>query len=419
VAVKRRGRISLVDLIKYVIVEGVIRGGPSYKSLLLGLALMGVYGLYLWVFVQHAPVFLGIDAGGMIVTGMSDSVPWGLYIAFFIFWVGVAAAGIVFGLAAYVFHHEGFRQVAVLAEVQAIAAILIALMLLFVDVGRPIRTLILMPQLPNFPQSILDWDFIVLLTYLALNLLAYVYALKKLLVGQKPSLKFEYTFIAIAAPFAIGIHTVTAFISQALTARPFWNSSLLAPRYIATAFASGPALLLLVLLIAESRMGLRIDFDVYRKTVYIIAGSLVVGLYFTLSEVQEIFWYTTEPSKLAQASIVFLGKYVWWIGFLGWLWVILGVATVLLSLIPSVRNTRRGVAVLSITTVIAVICEKTLAIVVPAFTPDSLGQIVGYVPTPIEIAITIGVHAIGFMAYAILARSVLRLMVQYQSISYT
>ena len=416
---ERQSRVSLVDLIKYVITEGIVRGGSSYKSLLLGLALMAIYGLYLWIFVQHAPIFFGSDAGGMIVTGMSNSVPWGLYISFFIFWVGVAAAGIMFGLAGYVFHHKGFKQVTVVAEVQAIAAILIAMMLLLVDVGRPIRVLILMPQLPNFPQSILDWDFIVLSTYLILNIIAYVYVLKKLLAGQEPSLKFEHIFIVIAAPFAIGIHTVTAFISQALVARPYWNSPLLAPRYVATAFASGPALLLLVLLIAESRMGLKVDFDVYKKTVYVIVGSLVIGLYFTLSEVQEIFWYTTEPLKRAQASILFFGKHVWWLGFLGWLWVILGITAVLLSFIPAVRNTRRGIAVLSIIVIIAVICEKTLTIVIPAFTPDSLGQVVGYVPTPIEVAITLGVHAIGLMVYAILARSALKLVIQRQSVGHT
>jgi len=417
--VEGRGKVTLVDLIKYVIVEGIMRGGPSYKCLLTGLALMAIHGLYLWIFVQHAPIFLGSDAGGMIVTGMNNSVPWGLYIAFFIFWVGVAAAGIMFGLAGYVFHHKGFKHIVVIAEVQAIAAILIAMMLLFVDVGRPIRTLILMPQLPNFPQSILDWDFIVLSTYLILNILAYIYVLRKMLAGQEPSIKFEHIFMVIAAPFAIGIHTVTAFISQALVARPYWHSPLLAPRYVATAFASGPALLLLVLLIAESRMGLKVDFDVYKKTVYVIIGSLVIGLYFTLSEAQEIFWYTTEPLKRAQASVLFFGKHIWWLGFLGWLWVILGVAAVLLSFIPSIRNTRKGIAILSTIVIVAVICEKTLTIVVPAFTPDSLGQVVGYVPTPIEVAITVGVHAIGFIVYAILARAALKLLIQRQSVGHT
>ena len=414
-----RGRVSLIDLIKYVVVEGIVRGGPSYKSLLAGLALMAIYGLYLWIFVQHAPIFFGSEAGGLIVTGMNNSVPWGLYIAFFIFWVGVAAAGIMFGLAGYVFHHKGFKQIAVLAETQAIAAILIAMLLLLVDVGRPIRTLILMPQLPNFPQSMLDWDFIVLSTYLILNILAYIYVLKKLLAGQEPSSKFERVFIVIAAPFAIGIHTVTAFISQALVARPFWHSPLLAPRYVATAFASGPALLLLTLLIAESKMGLKVDFDVYKKTMYVIVGSLVVGLYFTLSEAQEIFWYTTEPLKRAQASILFLGKHVWWLGLLNWLWIILGVTAVLSSFIPSIRNTRKGIAILSVIVIAAVICEKTFAIVVPAFTPDSLGQVVGYVPTPIEIAITVGIHAIGLMVYAILARPALKLVIQSQTVGHT
>jgi len=411
----RERKASIIDMIKYVVREGILGGGPSYKCLLAALLLMTVYGFYMWIGVQHAPIFLHSNAGGMILTGMNDSVPWGLYIAFFIFWVGIAAAGVVFGLAGYAFHHEGFKKIAVLAEVQAIAALVIALVLIIVDVGRPIRAMILIPQLPNFPQSMLDWDFIVLTTYLILNIIAYVYVVKKQLSGEEPSLRFEHLFILVAAPVAIGIHTVTAFISQALTARPYWNSPLLAPRYVATAFASGPALLLLVLMMAEKRLGLKIDPDVYKKTVYVIAGSLVVGLYFSLSEAQEVFWYTTEPMKYAQASVLFFGKYIWWVGLLGWLWIILGSTAVILCIIPSVRSTRAGIAAISIITIIGVICEKTLTMIVPAFTPDPLGQVVGYTPTPVEYAITLGVHTLGFLVYAILALPALKLMVRHHA----
>ncbi len=404
-------RVSIIQTIWYVLRNGLGGGGGiAYKGALVGLALMAFYGLYLWAFIQQAPVLLGSSAGGMITTAMSDSVPWGLYISFFIFWVGIAAAGIVFGIAAYVFSHPGFERIAVLAEAQAIAALVIALLLVFVDVGRPLRTMILIPQLPNFPSSMLDWDFLVLTTYLVLNIIAYLYTVKRGLEGLKPSKTFERIFIVIAAPFAIGIHTVTAFISQALIARPYWNSPLLAPRYVATAFASGPALLLLLLLAAEHYLGFKVDEDVYRKTVYVIAGSLVVGLYFTLSEAQEILWYVTEPLKLQQASTIYYGYYTWWLGLMFWLWVILGSLAVLLTLSPRVRSTRIGLLAIALLTLVGVVCEKTLTIVVPAFTPNPLGQIVPYTPTPLEIMVTLGVHALGLIVYLALALPAIKLM---------
>ncbi len=406
---------GIVRAVKYIVREG-LRGGRAYYGLLLGLLVMAVYGVYVWVGIQHAPIFLASERGGLVLTGMSDSVPWGLYISFFVFWVGVAAAGIMFALGAYVFGHPGFRKIAVLGEVQAIAALVIVLLLIIADMGRPLRALVLMPLLPNFPRSMLAWDFLVLTGYLVINLAGYIYTVGRYSEDRGLSARFLVPFVIIAAPIAIGIHTVTAFISQALTARPYWNTALLAPRYVATAFASGPALLLLVLLAAERTVrGFRVDWDVYRKTIFVTTGALIVGLYFTLSEVQELLWYTTEPFKKAQLEVLLLGRATPWLSLLFWLWVSLGIAAVILALIPSVRSTRGGVAFIALLTVIAVIGEKTLTIVLPSYIPDSLGQIRPYTPTPVEIVVTIGIHAIGFLIYAILAKPAIRaIMTHYK-----
>ncbi|BES80670.1 NrfD/PsrC family molybdoenzyme membrane anchor subunit [Pyrodictium abyssi] len=399
---------SFIDTIKFVIKEALLTGGPRYYLAALGLLIIALYGMYLWIFVQHAPIFLGAEEGGLILTALNDSVPWGIYISFFVFWVGVAAAGIVFGIAAYVFGDKEFKKVAVLGEVQAVAAIVTVLLLIVVDIGRPLRALVLMPQLPNL-RSMLDWDFIVLTGYLALNLIGMLVTVHYYRQDKPIPRKFIVPFITIAAPFAIGIHTVTAFISQALTARPIWNSPLLAPRYVATAFASGPAILLLALYLAERYIkGFKVDFSVYRKTLYVIVGSLVVGLYFTLSEVHEIFWYTTEPAKKAQAQTLFLGYHLPYLAKLMWLWIGLGIAAVILGIVPRVHNTKRGIIFVSILTIIAVVAEKTMTIIIPGFIPSTLGEVKPYYPTAIEIGITIGVHAIGVLVYLLLARPALK-----------
>ncbi len=396
---------SWLDTIRYIIDKGLLEGSKAYYLAFAALLLLGVYGLYLWIFVQHAPIFLGADYGGMITTALSDAVPWGLYVSFFVFWVGVAAAGIVFGIAAYAFGHPGFKKVAVLGEVQAVAAIVTVLLLIAVDVGRPIRAMILMPQLPNL-RSMLDWDFLVLTGYLVLNAIGFLVTVHYYRQDKPLPKKFIVPFIIIAAPFAIGIHTVTAFISQALTARPYWHSPLLAPRYVATAFASGPAILLLALVLAERYVkGFKVDEDVYRKTMLVITGALVVGLYFTLSELHEIYWYTTEAWKKAQANVAFYGYYgMGYIAVMMWLWISLGVAAVILALIPSVRNSWQGRLLIALLTIIAVVNEKTMAVVIPAYIPDPLGRPIPYYPSPLEVGITLGMHGIGLLIYLVLAR---------------
>ena len=399
---------GLWETIKFIFREAFVTRNPYYYVLLLVLATVAGYGIYLYIFVQHAPVFLGAEEGGLILTALSDSVPWGLYVSFFVFWVGVAAAGIMFGVAAYVFRDKEFMKVAVLGETLAVAALIIVFTLIMVDVGRPIRALILIPQLPNI-RSMLDWDFIVLTTYLVLNLIAIVATVHYYRQDRAIPWKFLVPFIIIAAPFAIGIHTVTAFIFQALTARPIWNSPLMAPRFVATAFASGPALLLVILYIIEKYVGwFRVSLDVYRKTLYVSVIALMVGLYFTLSEAQEIFWYTTEPMKRAQAENLFFGYHLPYLAVLMWLWIGLGIAASVLGVLPRVHQSKEAIVAVSAIMVTAVIAEKTMTIVIPGFVPGSLGEVRPYYPTAIEAAITLGAHALGFLVFTLLARPALQ-----------
>ena len=403
--------LEIIETIKFIIDE-FFRSSKRFWLALAGLGIITAYGLYLWFFVQHGIVLFGFEEGGMIYTAMSDSVIWGMYISFFIFWVGVAAAGIVFGIAAYVFNVPSFKKIAVIGEAQAVMALIIALQLVIVDIGRPIRALLLMPLLPNL-RSMFDWDFLVLTSYLILNLIGYLYTVNMYRQDRGLPKKFTNIFITIAAPLAIGIHTVTAFISQPLTARPIWNSPLLAPRYVATAFASGPAILLITVYLASKNIDeFEVDFELYKKTLYVIVASLVVGMYFTLTEVQELFWYTTEPSKFIQANTLIFGKDLPWIGYLFWGWVILGIIAILMPIASSYyRNTVNGIMAVCILTVIAVIFEKTFTIVLPAFLPDTLGLRVGYYPTPLEIFITLGIHGLGIIIFMILAKAAIRAII--------
>ena len=396
-------RESLASTLLYVFREG-LSGPLAYKLLLAGLAVMAAYGVFLWVFIQHAPVFLGWDKGGLITTGVNEDVPWGLYISFFTFWVGVAASAVIFTFAAYVFNDRGFKKIVGLAEAQAVIALIITVWGIVANLGRPERALVLMPQFRNI-RSMLDWDFFVIFTYMALNAVAYLYTVNKLRSGIDVSSRFIIPFIVVSTPFAIGIHTVTAWIFHALTARPALNTSLLAPRFIATAFASGPALLLLVLYILEWSIDwFKVDISVYRKTLNVIVVALATGLFFTLAELHEVFWYTSEPLKREQYLATLLGGNSL-LTTLMWLWISLGIAATLLGVIPSVRASKAGIAFISLVTFVAVFSEKTLATILPGFVVNPLGLSSEYHITPIEVFVSIGIHATVLILFAILIRA--------------
>ncbi len=382
-----------------------LRGSPAYYLFLGGLGVIAGYGIYVWVAIQHAPVFLGADYGGLVLTGANESVPWGIYIAFFIFWIGVAASAVILSFAAYVYGLKEFKKVVVIAEAQAVVSLIIAVLGIVAMLGRPVRAMFLMPQFANL-RSMLDWDFIVIFTYMGLNAVAYLYTLRKYSMGEELSRKFLVAYLVVSTPFAIGIHTVTAMIFQALTARPILNTPLLPARFLATAFASGPAILLLVVAIAEKYAGFRVEFDLYKRTLQVMILSLATGLFFTLVEAHEVFWYTTEELKKLQAETLFFGKFYPPVGVLFWLWIALGVAAVLLPLLSrDVRETKRGVLYVSVLIIIAVVMEKSVVTLYPAFIPDTLGRVHPYYPTPTEYVVLAGYHAALFILYAILAKT--------------
>jgi molybdopterin-containing oxidoreductase family membrane subunit len=215
--------IEIFKTIWYFI-KYAFNGGWRHWAFILSMALVSAWGIALWAGVQAAPAIytqlvnhlgfngktlidLGIrpNEGGMIYTDMSDSVAWGMYISFFVFWVGVAAAGVLFGVAAYGFRDKGFMRLAPLAEAQAIAAVLVALALVFFDVGRPIRTFLLMAipimegKPPN-PKSIFTYDFLVLNSYLIVNIIGVFLAVHWYRRGPKyePPKYLMYAFMVIA-----------------------------------------------------------------------------------------------------------------------------------------------------------------------------------------------------------------------------
>ena len=218
-------------------------------------ALVGDWRYYTWMGALTMVCLLGLNAycrqfaHGLIVTGMSDQVSWGVYIANFTFLVGVAAAAVMMVIPVYIYDNEELHDLVIFGELLAVAAILMCLAFVTVDLGRPDRFWHLIPGIGqfNFPASMLSWDVIVLNGYLLLNVYICGYLLYCRYRKKMPAKWFYIPFVFIAIVWAVSIHTVTAFLYVGLGGRPFWNSAIVGPRFLASAFTAGPALIILAI----------------------------------------------------------------------------------------------------------------------------------------------------------------------------
>jgi len=195
---------------------------------------------YAWVAFLLTVIGFGVSAylrqadQGLIVTAMRDQVSWGFYIANFTFLVGVAAAAVLLVIPAYLYNFKPIKEIVLFGEMLAIAAVVMCILFVVIDMGQPLRVWHLLPLVGtmNFPSSLLVWDVIVLNGYLLINVLLVLYALVRLAAGKEYKLALGLPLILLSIPWAISIHTVTAFLYNGLSARPFWNASILAPRFL-------------------------------------------------------------------------------------------------------------------------------------------------------------------------------------------
>jgi len=339
-------------------------------------------------------------AEGLAVTHMTDHVSWGLYIANFTFAVGVAAGGVMMVIPAYLYRDEDMHEVVILGELLAIAAILVAMAFVLVDLGRPERLWHLVPGLGqlNWPLSLLSWDVIVLNIYLLLNLYVVGYLLYVRFRGQAPNPRWYVPFVLVSIVWAVSIHTVTAFLYSGLGGRPLWNSALLAPRFLASAFVSGPAFLIVVLTLVGRLTPFSVGDGPVRTLLRILRVTALVNLFMLGSELfTELY---TGGAHTASAEYLFFGLHgrsalVPWI----WTSVALNVGSLVLLFQPRALE-RRLVLVLGCAMVFAgVWIEKGLGLIVPGFVPSALHEVVEYLPSLTEWRVTAGVWAFGLLVY--------------------
>jgi Ni/Fe-hydrogenase subunit HybB-like protein len=345
---------------------------------------------------------------GLIVTGMSDQVSWGFYIANFAFLVGIAAAAVLLVIPAYIFHREDVKDVVLVGEGMAVAAVIMAMTFVIIDIGRPERLWHMIPVIGRFhwPVSLLAWDVVVLSGYLVLNLAIPFYVLFSRYRGREPRFDFYFPLVVVAMFWAISIHTVTAFLFSANSSRPFWHTALLGPRFIASAFASGPALIIIILQLVRTFTNYPVKQTVIDLLALIMAVSLQISLFFVGAELFTDFY--NEGAHAASIHYLFLGLEES-DSLRPWIWTALAmnvVAVIILSVHPWRQNAR----LLNLACVLAFVgiwIEKGMGLVVPGFVPTPLGEVFEYQPTPLEISISIGVWALGALVFTMLAKAVI------------
>ncbi len=342
---------------------------------------------------------------GLGVTGMNDHVSWGLYISNFTFLVGLAAAAMMLVLPAYILHDVDFGRAVLMAEAVAVAALVMCLAFVVVDIGNPLAGWHLMPGIGflNWPRSLLAWDVLVLNGYLALNLAIPFYILYSRYSGRQPDKRKYIPFMYIAVMWAVSIHLVTAFLLAGLPARPFWNTALLGPRFLASAFTAGPAFVILLLWWIRKETHYEISDNVFAKLALITTVAAQINLVMLGSELFYKFYSPTHHGINARYLFFGIGQHN---ALVPWIWTAIAlnvIATVALMIHPVRRNTHWLMVACTIL-FLSIWVEKGIGLVVPGFIPSPLGEIVEYTPSAVELGVTAGVWALGLFILTVLVR---------------
>ena len=384
---------------------------PRFIARSLWLATEGSLRFYAWMTFLTALSLVGANAWagqvavGMIATNMTDQVSWGLYIANFTFSVGLAAGGVMMVIPAYLYDDEEMHKVVIVGEAVAIAAIVMCILSVVVDLGRPDRFWHMIPGIGkfNWPMSMLTWDIIVLNGYLLINLHVVGYLLYMRYLGRRPRSSWYLPFVFLSIFWAISIHTVTAFLYCGLGGRPFWNTALLAPRFLASAFVSGPAFIILVMRMLRITAGYSAPPGAARTLIQIIRVSMVINLLMLVSEIFTLFY--TGGAHATSAIYLFFGLHGY-DGLVAWMWIsiALNLTGTVLFFMPAAleRSTVRIFACLFC--IVGVWIEKGMGLIIPGFIPSTLHEIVEYSPSLVEWKVTVGIWAFGLLILTLMMK---------------
>ena len=358
-----------------------------------------------WIAFLLALITIGVGAylvqfsKGLTITGLSRDVSWGFYIAQLTYLVGVAASGVMLVMPYYLHHYHKFTKMVVLGEFMAVGAIVMCILFVFVDLGQPQRLMnvILHPT----PRSILFWDMMVLNGYMFLNIIVAWTTLQ----SERKGLSYPCwvkPLIYLSVPFAFSIHTVTAFLYAGIPGRHYWLTAIMAARFLASAFCSGPAILLLLMLAVERLAKYELGKEAVNTLATIITYAMCVNVFFFGLELFTAF-YSNIPGHMYPIMYLFNGleghgalvPFFWAAAFMALLSIAL--------LVPPALRKNRPILVFALLILFAATwIDKGLGLVVAGFIPNMFEGVTEYAPTALELTISLGVYAIGALIVTIL-----------------
>ncbi len=183
-------------------------------------------------------------------------------------------------------------------------------------------------------------------------------------------------------------------------------TAILAPRFLASAFASGPSLLILLALLLRHTTAFDVGWEAIKKLAVIVAYAMTINLFFVGVELFTGI-YSDMPHHVETFQFLYVGL-EGHTNLVPWMWTnaVLTVACVILLLTPATRRREGLLAVTAAGVIAAIWIEKGMGMVVGGFTPSPLGEITEYAPTAVEVAVTLGVYALGFAILTVLSRIV-------------
>ncbi len=370
--------------------ELAVKGNKWYWGWLV--VLLGVIGAGFGLYLMQLKFGLGI-------TGMSRDVSWGFYIANFTYLVGVAAGGVMVVLPYYLHDYKAYGKITILGEFLAIAAIVMCLLFIMVDLGQPMRALnVLLYPTTN---SVLFYDAIVLNGYLFLNLVIGWNVLE----AERNGVHYQRwlkPLIYISIPWAVSIHTVTAFLYCGLPGRHFWLTAILAPRFLASAFAAGPALLILLCLFIRRFTNFDPGKEQIQSLAKTVAYAITINVFFLLCEVFVAF-YSQIPGHTTHLNYLFVGLHGHG-ALVPWMWgsMILMATGIVLTVTPATRKNETSLMIACIVIIMGTWIDKGLGMISGGFVPNPMHEVNEYAPTMPEIGITLGVYAVGALVLTVL-----------------
>lgn len=356
-------------------------------------------GVLLFIMAVGTYFYLRQLSVGLAITGMGRDVSWGFYIAQLTYLVGVAASAVMVVLPYYLHDYKAFGRITVLGEFLAVAAVLMCLMFVVVDLGRPDRMLNII-KYPT-PNSVLFWDMIVLNTYLLLNIVIGWVVLESERNEVKPP-KWIKPLIILSIPWAPSIHTVTAFLYSGLPGRGYWLTAIMAPRFLSSAFAAGPSLLILLALLVRKYTKFDPGKEQIQSLAKIVSYAILINVFFFFCEVFTVF-YSQIPDHMLHFQYLFQGldgK----ARLVPWMWFAIGGMSIaaILMVFPKIRRNETTLALTCGLIILTTYIDKGLGLMTGGFVPNPLEKVVEYWPTIPELMITLGVYSIGFLVLTIL-----------------